>query len=507
MGEGILEFVSLVGPDDTLIDHRPQSGAAFKMFNIRQLNFINNSIVRVNIMQDWFTKAVQVRPGHPDFIPMGAGLLVRDLRDSSQPVPPDWTGVDRTTVYIAGNLFERAQQGIGIDPPGAQKYIPAGLVTGNTFLSNRSGIFVYDALINSIQFTVTGNIFSEPSDDPLETGVTSGSNTDLVGGVVFGANSGIAPESPVPTANLEDNFWGDVSGPGGIGSGSGAAVIIPSAAPSFAISSISNQTPTRITTSSGHSFSTGMSVTVNGSLRSDLNGNSYTIVVINGTTFSLNGTTAAGAFGAGGTVTGSSTINPGNVTGTAPGEFETVFPNLDTDGDGVANVLEIQLGLNPNNRDTDGDGVPDGIELRFAWNANNPDDPVVGGANVDTDGDGIPDFYELIVGTHRLNPDSDSDGIRDDYEILVGTDPVDVNSFPLFGNADPLDPNPVNARNVNNLDAIRILLSALDVEVLRGINRGNIDINRDGQVNAIDAIILYQYLLGNIDFIPYPPLN
>lgn len=44
----------------------------------------------------------------------------------------------------------------------------------------------------------------------------------------------------------------------------------------------------------------------------------------------------------------------------------------DTDGDGVANMQEYALGLDPNNPDTDDDGVSDGVELAQGTDPNKP---------------------------------------------------------------------------------------------------------------------------------------
>jgi hypothetical protein len=43
-------------------------------------------------------------------------------------------------------------------------------------------------------------------------------------------------------------------------------------------------------------------------------------------------------------------------------EFTATLPTLDTDGDGVSDVVETSQGTNPNNSDTDGDGFTDGAE-------------------------------------------------------------------------------------------------------------------------------------------------
>ncbi|MDI6401604.1 OmpA family protein [Balneolaceae bacterium ANBcel3] len=100
---------------------------------------------------------------------------------------------------------------------------------------------------------------------------------------------------------------------------------------------------------------------------------------------------------------------------------EVIDPNLDTDGDGVPDYIELQIGTDPNNPDTDGDGLTDGQEL-YEYNT----DPLV----VDTDGDGLSDGDEVLVyGTDPLNPDTDGDGLSDGDEVLIyRTDPLNPDS-------------------------------------------------------------------------------
>ncbi|MEZ4307666.1 MAG: hypothetical protein R3F14_06425 [Polyangiaceae bacterium] len=62
---------------------------------------------------------------------------------------------------------------------------------------------------------------------------------------------------------------------------------------------------------------------------------------------------------------------------------------IDSDGDGLSDAQEINLGTNPTDSDSDDDGVPDGQEP-------NP--------TADTDGDGL---------INMLDPDSDNDGLFD----------------------------------------------------------------------------------------------
>jgi hypothetical protein len=77
---------------------------------------------------------------------------------------------------------------------------------------------------------------------------------------------------------------------------------------------------------------------------------------------------------------------------------------LDSDGDGLTDEEERQLGTNPFNPDTDGDGISDGDEVRLGLNP----------LRADTDGDGIidgldkypldpnaggPSFWDRLFGT------------------------------------------------------------------------------------------------------------
>ncbi|MFT7520283.1 MAG: hypothetical protein ACI9MC_002428, partial [Kiritimatiellia bacterium] len=64
----------------------------------------------------------------------------------------------------------------------------------------------------------------------------------------------------------------------------------------------------------------------------------------------------------------------------------------DSDGDGLSNSQEAELGTDPDMADTDGDGLLDGAE-------------------------------HLEHHTDPLDDDSDDDGITDGEEIEIGTDP------------------------------------------------------------------------------------
>ena len=81
------------------------------------------------------------------------------------------------------------------------------------------------------------------------------------------------------------------------------------------------------------------------------------------------------------------------------GPTEVVVSFVDTDGDGLSDRRETDLGTDPNDADTDDDGIIDGQEPRL---------------DQDTDGDGL---------INALDPDSDNDGLFDGTE--VGSDCID----------------------------------------------------------------------------------
>jgi len=92
--------------------------------------------------------------------------------------------------------------------------------------------------------------------------------------------------------------------------------------------------------------------------------------------------------------------------------------DLDSDGDGLSDSYEIQIGTNPFDPDTDKDGLTDGEEV-----LKQKTDPL----NPDTDWDGLKDGAEvLIYKTNPLDPDTDDGGVKDGHEVIEdGTNPLD----------------------------------------------------------------------------------
>jgi hypothetical protein len=86
----------------------------------------------------------------------------------------------------------------------------------------------------------------------------------------------------------------------------------------------------------------------------------------------------------------------------------------DSDGDGLSDILELDLGLSVYSIDTDNDGLSDGFEYNLGT------DPL----SSDSDGDGAPDGEEYNAGSSLLLFDTDDDGISDGDEVDFGTDPT-----------------------------------------------------------------------------------
>ncbi len=174
------------------------------------------------------------------------------------------------------------------------------------------------------------------------------------------------------------------------------------------------------------------------------------------------------------------------------------FP-VDTDGDGLDDGAERQLGTDPSATDTDDDGLTDGEEFVAGT------DPLL----FDTDRDGLGDGHEIAIGFNPLSPNGDLDALDDSNELLYGTDPRDPDtdgdglldhdevwvyrSDPLTsdtdgdGLLDGVDPYPLDPLNndddqdevLNNDDECPNTLSGVEVDD-DGCAPGQLDSDGDG---------------------------
>ena len=106
---------------------------------------------------------------------------------------------------------------------------------------------------------------------------------------------------------------------------------------------------------------------------------------------------------------------------------------VDSDGDGICDAMEFELGTDPFNpcdlgfegtEDSDEDGACDAMELYSGTDPQNPCDPF----NQDSDNDGFCDIEEELMGSNPNNPcspattDTDGDGYCDSEELDMGSD-------------------------------------------------------------------------------------
>jgi len=167
---------------------------------------------------------------------------------------------------------------------------------------------------------------------------------------------------------------------------------------------------------------------------------------------------------------GQSDISSATQTASANQTAAAIIGEEDSDGDGLTNREEGELGTDPYNPDSDGDQLLDGPEVKqYGTNPLNPDtdadvlndgDEVQRGTDPlrpDTDNDVLNDGDEVQRGTDPLNPDTDADDLRDGQEVQIGTDPLkpdtDDDKLPdgqeVQLGTDPLNPDTDNDRLID----------------------------------------------------------
>lgn len=107
--------------------------------------------------------------------------------------------------------------------------------------------------------------------------------------------------------------------------------------------------------------------------------------------------------------------------------------NLDTDADGLPDLVETRFGTSSQFADSDGDGlldVDEALKLAafLAPTLADTDGDGVSDADEDTDGDGVTNISEIGAGTNPSAPDSDHDGLLDLDELSRGTNPAAADS-------------------------------------------------------------------------------
>ena len=105
----------------------------------------------------------------------------------------------------------------------------------------------------------------------------------------------------------------------------------------------------------------------------------------------------------------------------------TIPADIDSDNDGLTDIIENAFGTDVNKADTDADGLTDYQEILFLNTDPRKEDTDGNGVSdkdEDTDNDGISNLNEFKIGTNPLKFDTDEDDITDDEERVIGTDPL-----------------------------------------------------------------------------------
>lgn len=191
--------------------------------------------------------------------------------------------------------------------------------------------------------------------------------------------------------------------------------------------------------------------------------------------------------------------------GTNPNDPSDDFKEgVDSDGDGLSNIDEQKLKLDPNIADSDGDGLSDGAEVNTF--GTNPLDP-------DSDNGGVNDGDEVNRGSRPLNNpqddlvivlDSDEDGISNSDEVSLGTNPsiadsdgdglsdgAEVNTF----GTNPLDPDS-DKGGVNDGDEVN---RGTDPSKKEDDNQEGIDSDKDGLSDIKEKVLGTNPLVADSD--------
>lgn len=206
---------------------------------------------------------------------------------------------------------------------------------------------------------------------------------------------------------------------------------------------------------------------------------------------------------------------------------------IDTDGDGLSDANEAELGTNPQKVDTDADGLTDYQETILGtnplkldtdndsvsdYNEDCDEDGIKNGAEYqggtnpvlyDTDADGLSDYEE--INTYNTNPtitDTDDDGATDGWEIQNGTNPLEANeSFDVTATSGEDDSSvaltvstTLSGEQANSLriDSTNTLDYPLLTPDIPGYLDTAYDISVDGEIDSATLSFAYDTSLGTI---------
>ncbi|MFB1481346.1 Ig-like domain-containing protein [Corallococcus sp. RDP092CA] len=400
---------------------------------------------------------------------------------ASSTVTVTGTSVGATSVTLT---FEGNDYGpISVDPSGNWSFpLPGPLADGTyTVTATATDAAGNESTPDSISFTVDQTAPTVAITTPAN-GSTVGANVTVTGTTTGATSVTVSFQGtdygPI-AVDASGNWSQALPGPLANGDYTVTAVAVDAAGnastPATSTFTVSTAAPTvSITTPANGSTVTNPTVTVTGtaanatSVTVTFEGTSYPATLNGGNwTVALPGPLADGTY----TVTAvSSDGTTHSATATTTFTVNAAGP-VDSDNDGLTDEEEIAQGTDPNNPDTDGDGIPDGVEVNVGHtnplDSDSDDDGILDG-NEDKNHDGLVDADE----TDPNNPDTDGDGLTDGVELGL-TEPQGDDTDPSKFVADQ-DPS----TKTNPLD---------DDSDDDGLTDGNEDANHDGKVDPTET--------------------
>lgn len=192
----------------------------------------------------------------------------------------------------------------------------------------------------------------------------------------------------------------------------------------------------------------------------------------------------------------------------------------DTDGDGLIDEIEEEIGTNPNKADSDGDNLSDFDEIYLT--GTNPiktdtDDDGISDDKEDADEDKLNTLEEIRAGTLPTYADTDCDGLLDGEEGSYATDPLDIDTDDdglWDGDEIAIGLNPCNPATFGIPDAEYTMLQTIDADsaVLSDVNvtENAYDLQIDAKVSGnLEAHLIaeetgYRAVIANDSMVGMP---